>query len=44
MLACKVCGARVLQDKGALVRTCEHKDAPVVANMQAGMNGTANVR
>ena len=45
MLACKVCGAKVSQGKdGMLVRSCQHKDAPVVADMRAAMAGAANVR
>jgi hypothetical protein len=41
MLTCKTCGAVVNQVDGLLKRTCEHNDAPIVANMQASAKGTA---
>lgn len=41
MLVCKTCGAVVKQVGALLTRTCEHKDAPILANMQASAKGAA---
>lgn len=44
MLECKTCGAPVKQDEGKLVRTCDHADAPIIANMKAEAKGVARIR
>jgi hypothetical protein len=41
MLSCKTCGAPVKQVEAILQRTCEHKDAPIIANMVANAKGAA---
>jgi hypothetical protein len=41
MLTCKTCGQRVIQNGEVLQRTCEHKDAPVIASIQAAAKGAA---
>ena len=40
---CKECGAIVAQVNGELIRTCEHKDAPIVANLTAHATGESKV-
>lgn len=40
---CKECGAVVHEQDGTLVRTCEHTDAPIVANLTAHATGRAEV-
>jgi len=40
---CKECGAEVKMVEGELVRTCEHKGAPILANLTAHATGESKV-
>lgn len=41
---CKVCKGMVAQGKdGQLYRSCEHKDAPIIANIYATAYGESKV-
>lgn len=41
---CKECGAMVAPGKNGLMhRSCEHKDAPIIANIQATASGVSKV-
>lgn len=44
MLKCAICGAQVSQDNdGALVRTCDHSEATVIAELVATAYGASHV-
>jgi hypothetical protein len=40
---CKECGAEVNLVDGELVRTCDHHDAPILANLTAHATGECKV-
>lgn len=40
---CSVCNATVIVYDGRTFKTCDHSDAPVIANMQAILQGSGGV-
>lgn len=45
MYRCAECGSRViLGDDGTVLRSCEHTEAPVIAEAAAGLAGQGGVR
>ena len=43
-LECKACGKEVKMEAGKPVRSCEHKEAGIVANMTAKCYGRGKAR
>lgn len=44
MYECKECGKPVEIVDGQPVRSCEHHDAPIVANLEATVYGEAGIK
>lgn len=43
-MKCQKCGKPVVIKNGEKIRSCEHKDAPVVVECSAKLRGVARVR
>lgn len=43
LYTCQKCGAPATWANGAILRTCEHKDAPVTAHIKAHATGVSQV-
>lgn len=42
-LKCSVCNKEIYREQNKLIRNCDHKNAPVISEMQAVMRGISKI-